>query len=375
MGGTGTGTGTGTCGVVLGAANCVIYRIVEGKPGCDNSRLVPISDLSKRIYNLSEAAIAGNAWLLVHRDKFGQWIAGLAVGGDSSCEGETKDVWSYETRCINGRNQKFVSIHVFKDGCFLRTEGPFYIGDEGCCECDDEIGTGTGSSFFGICCEPLPYETLCATIDVIGGSCPFLNGLVVPLHKFDGISFGGNVGVPGGPAPEVGINFGCCNGGIVPEPDCTKYGLGFSFRPHNLVGCGPGFAMDSRVGGACPPVAGTPNWCIGPIEMMSCSCDPHEWVFEFDTTFPDGGAGCIFNTTITRIRVTIAPCGAGQEPCGGYCRYMGTASGNWILFDKQCLKGCNCAPPPSWTPTQLVIVKVGCVQNEDIGTGSGPVMP
>lgn len=51
-----------------GWANCYIYQIVEGL-------IYPVSNLFKKVYNLSHERIGGGRWIPVTRDKYGKWIA------------------------------------------------------------------------------------------------------------------------------------------------------------------------------------------------------------------------------------------------------------------------------------------------------------
>lgn len=69
---TGTGTGSGTD---------IGYRNSPGYADCDVYRLlwdgsVPNmypTGIVRRVYNLNGISLAGNVWVLIHRDKYGQW--------------------------------------------------------------------------------------------------------------------------------------------------------------------------------------------------------------------------------------------------------------------------------------------------------------
>lgn len=65
---------------VPGEADCEVYEIAEIEEG--SFTLQPVNETSFTIYNISTAAIAGDTWISVLRDKFGHWIA--QVGGGSS---------------------------------------------------------------------------------------------------------------------------------------------------------------------------------------------------------------------------------------------------------------------------------------------------
>ena len=57
-------------------AECNVYQINE-----DDGELIQVPELSRRVYNLSTAAIEADTWILAVRDKFGFWFASVAVGG------------------------------------------------------------------------------------------------------------------------------------------------------------------------------------------------------------------------------------------------------------------------------------------------------
>lgn len=71
--GTGSGTGTGTTvgeGNTPGWATCTIYRVVRsgGVPNLKYLRK------NQEVLNLSTSVIAGNTWVQVNKDKFGEWL-------------------------------------------------------------------------------------------------------------------------------------------------------------------------------------------------------------------------------------------------------------------------------------------------------------
>lgn len=80
---TGTGTGTGTefgQGNSPSYADCTIYVV---RYSGATANLVALN-LTKRVHNLMFTAIPGNAWVLIHRIKGGQWfidpLAGFTLG-------------------------------------------------------------------------------------------------------------------------------------------------------------------------------------------------------------------------------------------------------------------------------------------------------
>jgi hypothetical protein len=60
---------------VPGYSDCDIYRVIWTSPGIPSGipELQPITGLFKRVYNSSHTPIAGGTWVLVTRDKFGEW--------------------------------------------------------------------------------------------------------------------------------------------------------------------------------------------------------------------------------------------------------------------------------------------------------------
>lgn len=71
-------TGTGTSGVGIGSAECPIYR-VDLEYG--SYKLIAVAGLEYPVYNPTMASVDGDSWLLVVRDKFGNWMAVTGGGG------------------------------------------------------------------------------------------------------------------------------------------------------------------------------------------------------------------------------------------------------------------------------------------------------
>ena len=63
--------GTGSMGDP-GYADCDIYKITDTGT---SPTLVPVTGLSKVVYNLTDADISSGTWISVIRDKYGSWIA------------------------------------------------------------------------------------------------------------------------------------------------------------------------------------------------------------------------------------------------------------------------------------------------------------
>lgn len=65
-----------------GAAECAIYSI--NLDGDGNLSFLPVSTLTKKVYNLSSTEVPGSTWLPVARDKFGRWLSLAGGGGGGS---------------------------------------------------------------------------------------------------------------------------------------------------------------------------------------------------------------------------------------------------------------------------------------------------
>lgn len=65
---------------IPGWADCYVYRLllISG-----DYTLSPVSNLTKRIYNLSDSVVDADIWVLAIRDKFGKWFLASAGGGNT----------------------------------------------------------------------------------------------------------------------------------------------------------------------------------------------------------------------------------------------------------------------------------------------------
>lgn len=90
--GTGTGTGVGVYPSMV-AADCQIYQVLE-REAEGLAEVIPVGGLTKRVFNISTSAIAGDTWFQVTRDKFGTWVT-VGAGGSTS------DIWGQITDCEN----------------------------------------------------------------------------------------------------------------------------------------------------------------------------------------------------------------------------------------------------------------------------------
>lgn len=83
--GTGTGSGTGTgfpgAGNTPGYADCPVYRVVWNNTTPD---LEYVGFEQQRVLNLNTSAIAGEAWVVVAQDKFGDWYAVAPTAGGNT---------------------------------------------------------------------------------------------------------------------------------------------------------------------------------------------------------------------------------------------------------------------------------------------------
>lgn len=84
-----TGTGVGQENDIPGSAVCDIYKISHSE-----DRLYEVEGFTKTVRNISISTIAGNTWVLVVRDKFGDWFA--VVGGSGTKRGKLDDILSYQ---------------------------------------------------------------------------------------------------------------------------------------------------------------------------------------------------------------------------------------------------------------------------------------
>jgi hypothetical protein len=85
----GTGTFDPSQGVTIHSALCSIFQLIT--VGVVDL-LYPVNALtSQKIYNLSNQMLGGGEWVLVHRDKYGNWftLTGISSGGGAGLSGFT----------------------------------------------------------------------------------------------------------------------------------------------------------------------------------------------------------------------------------------------------------------------------------------------
>ncbi len=130
------------------SVDCDIYRLISSGGVSGDSQLVEVTGVSRRAYNLSPAAIQGESWATVIRDKFGDWsvIGGVSDGtgptdstgtGTAGCDPvhlETEQV-----RCEDGELNVYVrttSLEIV-DGCLISSVGDWaFDRTEGNCGID-----------------------------------------------------------------------------------------------------------------------------------------------------------------------------------------------------------------------------------------------
>lgn len=176
------GTGTGTSGIddVPGSADCAVYQVVDVD---DTFRIQSVEGLFRTVLNLASAAVAGNTWIKIDRDKYGRWLANVP---DPAPGPECRDVVPLPTQfCTTSETVDFggtVGVKTFLTGLTIEWElfdvctGKFIEpafclpSSEVCC------GTGTGTATPACCVKPLD---LCVTI--YESFDLFLTGIFTPL--------------------------------------------------------------------------------------------------------------------------------------------------------------------------------------------------
>jgi hypothetical protein len=127
--GTGSDFGTGTAvGVdfyaVPGSAVCDIYRMSVPAGGGDGT-LSAVRGLTRRVYNLFGERVAGNRWVPVARDKYGQWFVTTLVA-------ESADEYGDETGTGTGAEDDAAApgdIDFYHNGVLVATRPAVNILD------------------------------------------------------------------------------------------------------------------------------------------------------------------------------------------------------------------------------------------------------
>ncbi len=81
-----TGTGSSLQDDDFGQASCSIYRLTS------EERPVPVG-LTRTVFNMSSAAVDGDSWVLVVRDKYGRWF--VSREGEIECCGSIVDYYTF----------------------------------------------------------------------------------------------------------------------------------------------------------------------------------------------------------------------------------------------------------------------------------------
>lgn len=155
------GTGTGSSFAPGVGANCDIYSI-----DLDTGLLVLRPNLAKTVYNLSKTAVPAG-WIVIHKNKFGQWVCGLGASTSGSTAGQT----SGGCICFNCVTADLATVFA----CPAAVDGALFsyvvdtgvwnafptlsgiqtlIWDSGClwtsAPIDINLGTGTGTAQEGL---------------------------------------------------------------------------------------------------------------------------------------------------------------------------------------------------------------------------------
>lgn len=315
---TGTGTGTGTCTGAAGAASKAyawveVYGRLDGC-GCrewidkPNGMRGTTDRLPAFEVNDAETPVDSIVWMRRGLGDFFDFELASEAGG-GKCE-VLLPTW--RTRCENGKLIEYFYYTKLVDGCFAEILGPYYGVQIGCCECEAAPPTGTGEGPGGNCgCRQgdttveLP-EALYASIDVVQGDCPQLDGAVVPI-KFNG----GDDGVcPGcnwlgwlvlpdmfGNADKcvICVRLTGCYGDVAcgDRPCLERYSLSAGMSPYvpgappsdHCINCG---------------IAG--GYVVNPGLAISCNCSPFEYVAEIPLPGNPGNNACC---PFVKLRITV----------------------------------------------------------------------
>jgi hypothetical protein len=178
-------------GVVPGSAECVIYQLVT-------TNLTEVTGFFQTVYNLSTEAIDADSFVVLARDKYGNWYitGGIDSGGgrakwvESLSEGYSVLVQSLMDiggGLVSDGSSPFQA--VVPGGAYLRDparEGGIYIAlkARGSGDQDTGTGTGTGSGLFSgwyletgpmTTCVEVVGEGSKASMDCITGDITFTN--------------------------------------------------------------------------------------------------------------------------------------------------------------------------------------------------------
>jgi hypothetical protein len=146
------GTGSGD---VPGSAECEVYNVIFANGDEDSPTLRPVDGLTPTVYNLSETAVAAG-WVLVVRDKFGQWWAvptAVSSGGGTGGTGTADpcsviNLASQDPLAVNTEATEVVEVQ--NSSAYFQVKG-LRVGSDG------EVQTWTNSRFQASGAEGKPF--------------------------------------------------------------------------------------------------------------------------------------------------------------------------------------------------------------------------
>jgi hypothetical protein len=256
-------------GALPGSAECAVYRVVGGA-------LEP-AGFSRDVLNLSDADVAGSAYALVTRDKFGTWWVGQGVGsasgsGSGSGVGRGTTVSVVSNVCAltgspGGTRVEYTPITLPPGATVGKATCVDNPGD--CCT---GTGTGTGTGGTGAtlvpCCGTTPVpNTLHATFHDLS-NCPCFDGFTLQLTysaNANGSGFAGwwgSASVPGCAGKTMYGYLYCLSNLWHMASWCDHYEAGFV----------PGERC-TAVAATCSPFSATFDNC-GPLGGSQMHCCP-----------------------------------------------------------------------------------------------------
>lgn len=206
------------------------------------------------------------------------------------------------------------------------------------CGCCGAVEPGPGQ-----CCEPAIGGVLCATVTVIEGNCELVDyyGSDVPLMPLGGQTWrGSRGGVLGLTFEMLDITFFCCPANCAGGDACSCYKVAVHFRSGftSVSVC-----VDGLGGEICPPDPPI----SGSLELVSCSCEPPEWVFHVTAQVQHPSPCQTTQTCVSDevvLEVVIAECAGPPPPQLGWECINGRCEQRWggrFATELECvLSGC-----------------------------------
>lgn len=188
-----------------GSAECALFRLIPSADGLTKV-LDSVNGQYRTVNNLSTAAVPGQVFIPVQRDKFGDWVTGSGLanetpvdtgtgtfdeqtgtgtgtGTDTGCPGLT--LYPEKVYCEDGILNVYAvpTTLDFVDGCLTKHEAPrTFLRTAGCCDCPEETGTGgTGTDDDYCDCQVMPNYYV---VYVAGfTTCVSFNGYHTPVRS------------------------------------------------------------------------------------------------------------------------------------------------------------------------------------------------